>query len=92
MATNPEIENPEYQTPTQNNPQPAAQPFQENPLNQNHLAYPLISKPCSSTLLTKSSLFHLTDTNYLVWRQQVVAGVKGYGLEGFLFGTIPKIC
>lgn len=29
----------------------------------------------------------LTENNYLMWRQQVLAAVKGYGLEGFLTGA-----
>ncbi|KAK6151475.1 hypothetical protein DH2020_014110 [Rehmannia glutinosa] len=28
----------------------------------------------------------LNDTNYLVWRQQVFAAARGYGLDGFLIG------
>ncbi|KAK6128237.1 hypothetical protein DH2020_038010 [Rehmannia glutinosa] len=33
----------------------------------------------------------LNDTNFLVWKQQIFAAAKGYGLEGFLTGkhTIP---
>ncbi|KAK6115126.1 hypothetical protein DH2020_007395 [Rehmannia glutinosa] len=33
----------------------------------------------------------LNDTNFLVWKQQILAAAKGYGLEGFLTGkhTIP---
>ena len=26
----------------------------------------------------------------MVWKQQVLSNVRGYGLEGFLFGKIPK--
>lgn len=32
----------------------------------------------------------LKETNYLIWRQQVLATIRGYGLEGFLTGTMEK--
>ncbi|KAK6164729.1 hypothetical protein DH2020_001593 [Rehmannia glutinosa] len=31
----------------------------------------------------------LSDNNYLVWKQQVLAAVRGCGLEGLLDGTLP---
>ncbi|KAK6116468.1 hypothetical protein DH2020_049761 [Rehmannia glutinosa] len=31
----------------------------------------------------------LTETNYLVWKQQIWAAIRGYGLEGYLTGGIP---
>ncbi|KAK6116197.1 hypothetical protein DH2020_050053 [Rehmannia glutinosa] len=31
----------------------------------------------------------LSENNFLVWRQQVLAAVRGYGLEGYLDGTLP---
>lgn len=36
--------------------------------------------------------FKLTERNYLVWEQQILATVRGYGLESFLTGehTIPS--
>ena len=89
MATNPEIINPLNHPPNQNNPPGVAQPFQENLPNQN-LGLP----PQYQAMFVNSShqilTIRLNDTNYLVWPQQVIAGVKGYGLEGFLFGNIPK--
>lgn len=36
------------------------------------------------------SSIKLTENNYLVWRQQILATVRGYGLESFLTGkTAP---
>lgn len=43
----------------------------------------LFFNPSTQLLMTR-----LTDTNFLVWRQQVYASVRGYGLEGFLNGYI----
>ncbi|KAK6121394.1 hypothetical protein DH2020_044858 [Rehmannia glutinosa] len=31
----------------------------------------------------------LTDNNFLVWKQQILAAIRGYGLEGFLNGSLP---
>lgn len=31
----------------------------------------------------------LGDNNYLIWRQQVLATIEGYGLESFLIGDHP---
>lgn len=28
----------------------------------------------------------LNDSNYLIWKQQVIITIRGYGLEGFLTG------
>ncbi|CAA0833005.1 Unknown protein, partial [Striga hermonthica] len=32
----------------------------------------------------------LSDTNYLIWQQQVLAAVRGYGLMGYLDGSLSK--
>lgn len=34
-------------------------------------------------------LIKLSEDNYLIWKQHVLAAVRGYGLEGFLTGEDP---
>ena len=46
----------------------------------------------SSTTSPVLALHHplsikLSDENYLIWRQQILATVRGHGLEGFLLGS-----
>lgn len=67
---------------------PNLQPQVENPLVPDYVpAGPnlfQVIQPQNQTISVR-----LTDTNYLIWRLQVLAAVCGYGLEGFLFGTYP---
>ena len=39
--------------------------------------------------LSQLITIRLEDDNFLMWRYQIENVVRGYGLEGFLFGTEP---
>ena len=71
-----QIPNPEV-----DNPQPPLPIHLDNPaLN----AAIQIINPSHQALTIK-----LTDSNYLLWRLQVLISARGFGLEGFLLGTFP---
>ena len=63
-------------------------PISEQSESQN--LTPQISQSHFINQSNQSITIRLSDTNYLVWRQQVLSNTRGYGLEGFLLGTIPK--
>ena len=77
--TNPETINPEIanQGPNTSNTQPTFPSQQTIPAQY-------FVNPSTQILTIK-----LTDENYLMWKQQVLIAVRGYGLEGFLNRTIP---
>lgn len=49
------------------------------------------------TIISPQSQFvtvHLNEANYLLWYLQVEIAIQGYGLEGYILGTmqIPLVC
>ena len=88
MATNqdpqlPEIENPDIPIP----PQPQHLPH-PNLHHLNNLALNAAIQIISPS--NQALTIRLTDSNYLLWRLQVLISARGYGIDGFLHGTIPR--
>ena len=68
-------------------PQNPQNPEIHNPENQPEIIQPIqnpipVINPGNQVLTIR-----LTDSNYLLWRQQVSAAVRGHGLTGFLTRT-----
>lgn len=67
---------------TNTNPPPIPTPMVENPSTLN--TQPTLVQPINPA--NQLAAIRLDDKNFLIWRQHALAGVRGFGLEGYIQG------